>query len=157
MEEHFNVAFSPLVLHQWLYNWFFFPSPPVAPATAVITIYLGSLFHYSRAAEKPEEKCCVLWFMEAIWPVLIRGIYECDAGVGNGLWALLGDGIENTAFEGKDGTGVSADWKTNMSRCEQPNAEYRLRSHVSLKPLPREFNLKVMEENLCFNPSYCHF
>lgn len=54
---------------------FFFP--PLVPAIgAVITIYLGSLFHYSRAAVKPEEKCYVLWFMEAIWPVLIRGIYR---------------------------------------------------------------------------------
>lgn len=51
--------------------------PPLVPAIgAVITIYLGSLFHYSRAAAKPEEKCCVLWFMEAIWPVLIRRIYR---------------------------------------------------------------------------------
>ena len=42
----------------------FFPSLSlllVVPAIgAVITIYLGSLFHYSRAAGKPEEKCNVL-------------------------------------------------------------------------------------------------
>lgn len=97
---------------------FFFFFPPVVPAIAVITIYLGSLFHYSRAAVKPEEKCCVLWFMEAIWPVLIRGIYECDADFGNGLWALLCDGNVNMAF-GEDGIGVSADWKTTMTQSEQ--------------------------------------
>lgn len=67
----------PPLLHHWLYNWFFFFFSPVVSAIgAVITIYLGSLFHYSRAPVKPEEKCNVLWFMEAIWPVLIRGIYR---------------------------------------------------------------------------------
>lgn len=79
-----NTSMSPFppLLHKWLYNWFFFSHPPpphptpVVPAVgAVITIYLGSLFHYSRAAAKPEEKCCVLWFMEPIGRVLIRGIY----------------------------------------------------------------------------------
>lgn len=74
-----NTSMSPfpLLVYEWLYNWFFFLSLSVVPAAgAVITIYLGSLFHYSRAAVKPEEKCCVLWFMEAIWPVFIREIYR---------------------------------------------------------------------------------
>lgn len=73
-----NTSMSPFppLFYEWLYNWFFF-FPPMVPATGtVITIYLGSLFHYSRAAVKPEEKCCVLWFMEAIWPVFIREIYR---------------------------------------------------------------------------------
>lgn len=112
-EEHFNVALYPLSSTSDYTIDFFFP--PVVPAIAAITIYLGSLFHYSRAAVKPEEKCCVLWFMEAIWPVLIRGIYECDAEFGNGLWALLS---VNMAFR-EDGMGVSADWKTNMTQSEQ--------------------------------------
>lgn len=58
MEEHFNVALSPSPPRVIIQLIFF---PPVVPAIgAVITIYLGSLFHYSRAAVKPEEKCCVL-------------------------------------------------------------------------------------------------
>lgn len=110
-----NTSMSPFppLLHRWLYNWFFF-FPPVVPAIAVITIYLGPLFHYSKPAVKPEEKCCVLWFMEAIWPVLIRGIYECDADFGNRLWALLCDGSLSVALRA-DGIGVSADWKTNTT------------------------------------------
>lgn len=59
MEEHFNVALSPLSSTSDYTIDFFFP--PLVPAIgAVITIYLGSLFHYSRAAVKPEEKCYVL-------------------------------------------------------------------------------------------------
>lgn len=105
----------PPLLHQWLYNWFFFPA--VVPAVAVITIYLGSLFHYSRAAVKTEQKCFVLWFMEVIWPVLIRWIYKCDGNFGNGLWALVCEGRVNMAFM-EDGRGASADWKTNMTQPE---------------------------------------
>lgn len=64
--------------------------------------------------EKPEEKCRALWFMRAIWPVLIRGIYEWDANLGNGLWALLCGGSAIVAFGG-DGIDVCADWKTNKT------------------------------------------
>lgn len=54
-----NTSMSPFppLLHKWLYNWFFSPPtppppPPVPAIGAVITIYLGSLFHYSKTRGK---------------------------------------------------------------------------------------------------------
>lgn len=61
MEEHFNVALFLLSsTTDYTIDFFFFFSPVVSAIGAVITIYLGSLFHYSRAPVKPEEKCNVL-------------------------------------------------------------------------------------------------
>lgn len=57
MEEHFNVALSSSSTSDYTIDFFFLSPPALVPAVgAVITIYLGSLFHYSRAAVKPEEK-----------------------------------------------------------------------------------------------------
>lgn len=66
MEEHFNVAFpSSPPTSDYTIDFFSppqpLPFPPAAPVIAVITIYLGSLFHYSGAAEKTRGK--VLCFM----------------------------------------------------------------------------------------------
>lgn len=58
MKEHFNVTLSSSRLRVIIQLIFFFSVVPAAGA--VITIYLGSLFHYSRAAVKPEEKCCFM-------------------------------------------------------------------------------------------------
>lgn len=106
-----NTSMSPFppLLHEWLYNWFFFP--PVVPAIgAVITIYLGSLFHYSGAAVKPEEKCCVFWFMGAIWPVLIRGIYR--------MWCRLWKQTKTSALQSECEHGFHARWKACLSWLE---------------------------------------
>ena len=118
-----NTSMSPLpppLLNEWLYNWFFFFFfPALVPAVgAVITIYLGSLFHYSRAAAKPEEKCCSYDLWRLFDPRLLEGSTERDDVFGNRLWALLCDGAVDTAFR-DDGTGVPADWKTNMTHSER--------------------------------------
>lgn len=57
--ERFYVAPFPLFSNSDYTIDFFFQ--PVVPATAVITIYLGSLFHYSRAAAKNRRKSAVLY------------------------------------------------------------------------------------------------
>lgn len=96
--------------------------------------------------------------MEAIWPALIRGIYGCDAGIGNGLWVLLRAGMEKAAFKGRWKGGVSTDWKTNS--LSQPLRRERPIS----APLPRFPQVTVVwvqsksraGENLACNPSYCH-
>lgn len=77
MEEHFNVALFLLYSSSdYTIDFFFLSHQEVHAIGAVITIYLGSLFHYSRAAVELEEKSGVLWFTEAIWPLLIRRIYR---------------------------------------------------------------------------------
>lgn len=142
-----NTSMSPFTpsLPPVIIQLIFFP-PPVVPAIAAITIYLGSLFHYSRAAVKPEEKCCVLWFMEAIWPVLIRGIYECDAEFGNGLcsvWTWLSEKMEWVSRLIEKQT-----WSSLSSV-----VEYECCCHISLCLLPADFTVNVTEENTSFNSS----
>ena len=60
MEEHFNVALFLLsTTSDYTIDFFFYSLSLllVVPAIgAVITIYLGSLFHYGSAAGKPGEK-----------------------------------------------------------------------------------------------------
>lgn len=103
----------PPLLQQWLYNWFFFPTGGSCYSSNNNLSWLLVPLQQS-CGEKPEEKCRALWFMRAIWPVLIRGIYEWDANLGNGLWALLCGGSAIVAFGG-DGIDVCADWKTNKT------------------------------------------
>lgn len=111
-----NTSMSPFppLLHKWLYNWFF-SFPPVVPAIgAVITIYLGSLFHYSRAAAKP-RKSAVFYDLWRLFDLcLLEGSTERAADFGNRLWALHCDGSMNMALT-EDGMGILTDWKTKMT------------------------------------------
>lgn len=90
------------------------PFPPAAPVIAVITIYLGSLFHYTGAAEKTRGK--VLFY--DLWRLFDLRLLEGSTDVmplsemDYELW--LGAGTEEAAFKGRWKVGgVSADWKTN--------------------------------------------
>lgn len=129
----------PPLLQQWLYNWFFFFRTGGSCYSSNNNLSWLLVPLQQSCGEKPEEKCRALWFMRAIWPVLIRGIYEWDANLGNGLWALLCGGSTIVAFGG-DGIDVCADWKTNKTSSLNSDAKKEKKNQLCphTHPTPRK-------------------
>lgn len=142
---------SPTVIIQLIFS-FFWTGGSCYSSNNNLSWLLVPLQQSCGRRKKPEEKCRALWFMRAIWPVLIRGIYEWDANLGNGLWALLCRGSTIVAFGG-DGIDVCADWKTNKTSGLNSDAKKEKKNQLCPTHIPLFANVFFS----LFDINFTHF